>query len=604
MGGGRKTGTSAAASKSSASAATASAAAKANVSIAAAAAAAATAANKSLKPASLYPLSAPAPIAMAPAVSPAPVPAASASVTTTWPQGATGSSSVSAPAPGLFTTPTVHFAPAPVGGGGGSGGFPAPGGSGGSGGGGPPGGGGGGGGGGGVPPGLGGVVPIGGPIFALTPGQHNPAAFLDYGTRGDTAKYNQAAAALPVIFDGEPDGVLDFSENIENRGIESGWYEPAANVMVVNCARPAVPPMVGIVNFAFDILTAFEQVSEEECEAHVRTYHVMQTRQAQNDVQFYYCVWNSLNDSSRSKILTESRRYVLNGIPSGVMLFKVLMVEILIDTRAAATMVRQRLAHLDTYMVSVAYDVSKFNLYVKQQRKMLARRGESSHDLLNYLFEAFEVVDDSDFRQHIKRKKDDYEEGADMTPDGLMATALNKYQTLLDKKAWRQKSTEQQQIVALTSSVKQLKDGNLELSKALKKIKSNKSSPSTGKASSQSSTTSSSNTGTGGGGGGGNGSNNSGSGKGGNRGNRSPVDYTDPKYAWKKVPPESGKPTTITKNKKEYHWCPHHKLWCLHKPDECKLKGGASHQANSAVTTQEEKDTVNLVTAVQAYLRE
>jgi len=48
----------------------------------------------------------------------------------------------------------------------------------------------------------------------------------------------------------------------------------------------------------------------------------------------------------------------------------------------------------------------------------------------------------------------------------------------------------------------------------------------------------------------------------------------DRKYAWKRVPPKSGEPSTKKmysdgKNK-IYHWCPHHNQWTIHTAAECK----------------------------------
>jgi hypothetical protein len=56
------------------------------------------------------------------------------------------------------------------------------------------------------------------------------------------------------------------------------------------------------------------------------------------------------------------------------------------------------------------------------------------------------------------------------------------------------------------------------------------------------------------------------------------------KWAWKKVPPCSGQPHSMKQNKKEYHWCPKHKLWCIHHPDECKLGQNAPVMANETIT--------------------
>jgi hypothetical protein len=48
----------------------------------------------------------------------------------------------------------------------------------------------------------------------------------------------------------------------------------------------------------------------------------------------------------------------------------------------------------------------------------------------------------------------------------------------------------------------------------------------------------------------------------------------DKRYAWKKIPPKSGEPSTkkmlVDGKHKVYYWCPHHLEWTIHKPSECK----------------------------------
>ena len=42
----------------------------------------------------------------------------------------------------------------------------------------------------------------------------------------------------------------------------------------------------------------------------------------------------------------------------------------------------------------------------------------------------------------------------------------------------------------------------------------------------------------------------------------------DKRYAWKRVPPKSGEPSTKKMRSdgkdKIYHWCPHHNQWTIH----------------------------------------
>jgi hypothetical protein len=60
------------------------------------------------------------------------------------------------------------------------------------------------------------------------------------------------------------------------------------------------------------------------------------------------------------------------------------------------------------------------------------------------------------------------------------------------------------------------------------------------------------------------------------------------KWAWKKVPPPTETPHTIMKCTDEYHWCPKHKAWCIHRPEVCRLE--VPIVANETVVTKPDKD--------------
>eukprot|EP00957_Ditylum_brightwellii_P096656 7361531-Ditylum_brightwellii.AAC.1 len=61
-------------------------------------------------------------------------------------------------------------------------------------------------------------------------------------------------------------------------------------------------------------------------------------------------------------------------------------------------------------------------------------------------------------------KKETLEEGKYFSADDLMSWALSKYTLLSDRKKWGLESAEDQ-IVVLTSTVNNLKDDNLKLTK-------------------------------------------------------------------------------------------------------------------------------------------
>jgi hypothetical protein len=66
----------------------------------------------------------------------------------------------------------------------------------------------------------------------------------------------------------------------------------------------------------------------------------------------------------------------------------------------------------------------------------------------------------------------------------------------------------------------------------------------------------------------------------------------DKKYAWKKIPPKNGDPSTkkvhLNGISKTYYWCPHHQQWIVHSPKECKRLPAGKGRKN-----QKDKKAIN-----------
>jgi hypothetical protein len=77
-----------------------------------------------------------------------------------------------------------------------------------------------------------------------------------------------------------------------------------------------------------------------------------------------------------------------------------------VDTRATVSFIRIALSSLDTKMMALDSDISKFNAYVKTQVIALEARGETTTDLLVNVFKGYETAQDSEFALFIKRKRD------------------------------------------------------------------------------------------------------------------------------------------------------------------------------------------------------
>ena len=369
--------------------------------------------------------------------------------------------------------------------------------------------------------------------FALTPGVSNIATPLDYSTKSGVMNYQRGTEPLTVKFDGEVGSLNTFIERLSDRAIEMGWGHTYANIL-------DIPTTVGGTVTTYNLLQEFGRLKLQDVTAHANnSWITQQTRAAQNAVMMYYCIMASLTDDANIKILTETDKFTLQGIPDGPSLFKYLVDVVNIDTRATVTHIRTNLSNLDIQVSALNFDIEKFNLYVKEQRKQLQSRGERSDDILINLFKAYNNVPDKIFVNYILRKKESYEEGAEITVDSLMADALNRFQALKSEGRWKVESPEDKSYIALQTELAEfkslLKKNKLKLSDSdlpkSRKIKKNEKSKASGF--------------------------------------KTKSKKLDDK--WRKTPPKDDDSKTKSVKGKIYHWCIHHMAWVRHKPEDCNL---------------------------------
>jgi hypothetical protein len=115
------------------------------------------------------------------------------------------------------------------------------------------------------------------------------------------------------------------------------------------------------------------------------------------------------------------------------------------------------MSNLDSYIITIGMEITKFNRYVRLLIDSLAARGETSNDLLTNLFKGYEAAIDKTFVDYIGGKKERYEEGEDATSDALMEQANSKYKLMKENLTWNAPSKQEERILALMSEVKNLK---------------------------------------------------------------------------------------------------------------------------------------------------
>jgi hypothetical protein len=285
-------------------------------------------------------------------------------------------------------------------------------------------------------------------------------------------------------------------------------------------------------------------LSLENVRAHAATYIVQENRMAQDAYWMYEFLRDSLMDAARICLSVESMRYIVNGREDGPSYLKALLIKFHVETNATNFHLKESLSLLPNRMKGLKSNVVKFNDIVSSIIVDLAAGGETSSNLIVYVFQSYLSIEDQEFKRYIQNKKEKYDKGNPaITAQNLMTMALTKYNQLVQSKTWKAKSPEEEKLIALTAQLKAAKDKIDELSKQKKKTSptmSEKKDDSPAKSSSPNK-------------------------KSANKSNK----YPDWKFE------RTGNQTTMERNSKTYHWCENHGekgMWVTYAPKDCKTK--------------------------------
>ena len=395
--------------------------------------------------------------------------------------------------------------------------------------------------------------------FALAPALVSNTT-IDYSTVTGQKLYTRAVMPLAPAFDMQPENLTGFLQRLNARAMSTGWIHILE-----------IPPDLTVPGTLFHLAVDYGQLSLAQVMAHAATYVAGQTRAAQDSMQLYHCIIESLTKEALDKVMLFANQFTTQGFPSGTGLLRVVIRESGLDTLATTAFIRARLSSLDNYMTTVQSDIPKFNLYVQKQVAALHARGATTEDLLTNLFKGYLKASDKEFRTYITTRQEEYFDGRVLDHTTLMQLALNKYKTMFEAGTWNAPSDEEIKIIALEARLEKM-------------VKARKSK----------------------GGGTNEGTNANESKSKDKEGNKSYKKKEKP--AWKSQKPKEGEAKKKTVDNKDWHWCPKHEAWVAHLPSECLGKGvrvppkkqDAKGQAAAAAKGGSEQATLKLSQALAA----
>mmetsp|Transcript_9449 Transcript_9449/g.13675 ORF Transcript_9449/g.13675 Transcript_9449/m.13675 type:complete len:374 (-) Transcript_9449:831-1952(-) len=282
-----------------------------------------------------------------------------------------------------------------------------------------------------------------------------------------------------------------------------GQHPPPPPQQVIFAREPAQANQAGLLNFADrndiefhksgskalpgdafgnDLLTRrYGEITREQVRNAALLYQAAQGRDAQNASILFNFLDASINDIIRARVNTDPTRYILElpgpvqgatiRINDGTCFLKAIIDHTYTNTLSTAAAARSALSSLDSYMAKLPkYDITKFNLYVKEQLHELAACGQTTNDLVMNLFKGYFKCRDNKFVRWLERIRDDYiTRTVDIDPNGLafMEQVENYYKDRLRTSEWMKLDEDQETILALKAQLQRSPLGNCKPQKTM-----------------------------------------------------------------------------------------------------------------------------------------
>jgi len=221
-------------------------------------------------------------------------------------------------------------------------------------------------------------------VFVLSPALINPGP-INYSTKEGIKLWRGAIKPLTKeLFTLEPHRFKLFISTLTKQTMVYGW-DNILNIPV-DMAVQGRP--------THSLLTHYGQVTLQQVKDHAATYLNTQTRVAQNNLWLYTCLAASIALETKAKAMIFHQDYHEGQTPIGPAYLKILIREANVDTRSVVIHIRAKLSALDSYILTIGCDITKFNAYIKDLINSLMARGETTNDLLANLFKAYKAISD------------------------------------------------------------------------------------------------------------------------------------------------------------------------------------------------------------------
>jgi hypothetical protein len=401
-------------------------------------------------------------------------------------------------------------------------------------------------------------------MAALNPG--GVGAILDFNNNNDLKFYQNAVKGVDESekYDLSPGKLKSFLDNVKAKVIMFGWMDIVT-----------VPPLAAVapVGPARSLLDNYGTVTLNECTMHALGYMAAAPlgRPAQNATMLYHFLMASLTPEARSKVNVDPMAYTIGGHEDGLCFLRTIITKAQLDTIGTVETLRASIGKFETKIVELTGNIIDFHQHVNTITNALDSYGQAYPELILNLFKAYNAVEDKEFTTYIMVTRFGYNANpAAYNARTLMDGVENIYKLRVESGTWKP---------SLVSPLNEIQALQAQVQALSAQINKNDTPTSEGNSSSR----------------------------------NAKRQAKKEKDAWKAVPPGANEVKTKSFENRTYHWCPNHKMWTMHKPEDCQginYRPGTGNnasqlQANASTTApaQNEDPIVRVNEAMSTIVR-
>ena len=134
-------------------------------------------------------------------------------------------------------------------------------------------------------------------------------------------------------------------------------------------------------------------------------------RRAQDDTAFATMLRNSLSQEALQTLVAEAPDYTINGVVSGILLYKVILRESMVDASVDPQVIMTQLSQLKDRFAEVGYDIRKINDLASTGMSQLAQCGQESTDIKTHLVNTYITHPDERVVDYVVSLEDKQKDG-------------------------------------------------------------------------------------------------------------------------------------------------------------------------------------------------